>query len=61
MPTYEYKCSENPEHKFVEIRGITEEASRETCAESGCEGRLIRVFSAPPITFKGGGFHAKNG
>ena len=61
MPTYEYKCSENPEHKFKEIRGMTEEASRSTCAEEGCEGRLIRIFGTPPITFNGGGFNAKRG
>lgn len=61
MPTYEYKCENNDEHKFKEIRGMTEEASRTTCAEEGCDGRLIRVFSAPPITFNGTGFSAKNG
>ena len=61
MPTYEYKCSEKPEHRFTEIRGMTEEATRTTCVEEGCKGKLIRVFGAPPITFKGGGFHANHG
>lgn len=61
MPTYEYRCSKNEEHKFVEIRGMSEEPSRVTCAEEGCDGKLFRVFSAPPITFKGGGFSAKSG
>ena len=61
MPTYEYKCENNSEHKFVEVRGMTKEASRSTCAEQGCDGRLIRVFSAPPITFNGTGFSAKSG
>jgi putative FmdB family regulatory protein len=61
MPTYEYRCNENPDHKYVEIRGINEDASRDTCDRTGCQGRLIRVFSAPPITFKGTGFHAKKG
>jgi putative FmdB family regulatory protein len=61
MPTYEYKCSINPEHKYIDIRGMNDEATRSTCAEEGCEGRLMRVFSAPPITFKGSGFSAKNG
>jgi predicted nucleic acid-binding Zn ribbon protein len=60
MPTYEYKCDLIPEHKFVEVRGITESASRSTCAEDGCNGRLLRVFSAPPITFKGPGFQHTN-
>lgn len=61
MPTYEYVCNKNAEHKFVENRGMSEEASRSTCAEKGCNGRLVRVFSAPPITFKGSGFSAKSG
>lgn len=60
MPTYEYKCDTNPEHKFVEIRGITETSTVTTCAEEGCEGKLLRVFSAPPITFKGTGFQHTN-
>lgn len=60
MPTYEYKCSINSEHTYKEIRSINENASRDTCATEGCEGRLLRVFSAPPITFKGTGFQHKN-
>ena len=60
MPTYEYKCNTNTEHRYVEIRGITQNATRETCAEDGCSGRLLRVFSAPPITFKGSGFQHVN-
>jgi len=56
LPTYEYKCDLNAEHKYVEIRSVTENVSRETCAEDGCQGRLLRIFSAPPITFKGAGF-----
>jgi putative FmdB family regulatory protein len=61
MPTYEYKCSENPEHKYSEVRGINETQTRTTCAEEGCGGTLMRVFSAPPISFNGTGFHAKHG
>lgn len=60
MPTYEYKCELDHAHKYVEIRGITEAATRETCAEEGCQGKLLRVFSAPPITFKGTGFQHAN-
>lgn len=56
MPTYEFKCDLNPEHRYVEVRGITEPSTRSTCAEEGCEGKLLRVFSAPPINFKGTGF-----
>jgi putative FmdB family regulatory protein len=61
MPTYEYKCSQNTEHKFSEIRGMTEEPTRSTCAEKGCDGKLLRVFGTPPITFNGTGFSAKRG
>lgn len=61
MPTYEYKCSEKPEHKFIEIREMSEEASRSTCAEPGCDGRLIRIFGAPSITFNGTGFNSSRG
>jgi predicted nucleic acid-binding Zn ribbon protein len=61
MPTYEYKCDKDESHKYSEIRGITEDAKRLTCAEDGCDGKLIRVFSAPPITFNGTGFSAKHG
>ncbi len=61
MPTYEYKCSQNPEHKFSEIRGMTEEPTRSTCAEEGCGTKLVRVFTAPTITFNGTGFNASRG
>lgn len=61
MPTYEYKCSEKPEHTFSEKRGMNEEATRSTCAEEGCSGRLVRVFGTPPITFKGTGFSSQRG
>jgi putative FmdB family regulatory protein len=58
MPTYEYKCEKNAEHKYTEIRGINDEQVVKTCAEEGCDGKLLRVFSAPPVTFKGTGFHS---
>lgn len=61
MPTYEYKCEKDPEHKYVEIRGINEEQKQTTCAADSCGGRLLRVFGAPPIVFKGTGFSAKKG
>ncbi len=54
--TYEYKCSENPEHKYLEYRSMHEDQKQLTCVEEGCEGRLVRVFYAPKINFKGGGF-----
>lgn len=54
--TYDYKCSENPEHTYSESRSMTEEQKQLICVVDGCEGRLVRVFSAPKINFKGGGF-----
>jgi putative FmdB family regulatory protein len=59
MPTYEYKCSENSEHKYSEERGMTEDQKQLTCISESCDGTLQRVFTAPPITFKGGGFSTK--
>jgi putative FmdB family regulatory protein len=56
MPTYEYKCSENSEHKYSEERGMSEDQKQLTCVSEGCSGKLQRVFNAPPISFKGGGF-----
>jgi predicted nucleic acid-binding Zn ribbon protein len=60
MPSYEYKCVENPEHKYVEVRGINDEQKQSTCIIEGCSGKLSRVFSAPPISFKGSGFSTKS-
>jgi len=55
--TYEYKCSENSEHRHFVTRSITEgEPEEQTCAEEGCTGKLSRVFHAPKINLKGGGF-----
>jgi len=59
MPTYSYICENG--HKYEEIRSMTENLQKTTCAETPCGTTLKRVFSAPPITFKGGGFHAKSG
>jgi predicted nucleic acid-binding Zn ribbon protein len=61
MPTYEFKCSLDPAHTYKEIRGMTEPQVATTCVEEGCDGKLIRVFGTPPITFKGTGFSAKRG
>ncbi len=57
MPTYEYKCSEG--HVYTEVRGISEETKVTECPE--CGKPLNRIFSAPPITFKGSGFSKTHG
>jgi putative FmdB family regulatory protein len=56
MPTYEYKCDNN--HFYSEVRLMTENSSVSTCKEEGCLLELKRVFSAPPVTFKGSGFYS---
>lgn len=61
MPTYEYKCSIDPEHKYQEVRSINDPERATTCAADGCDGKLIRVFGTPPIMFKGSGFSSSRG
>ena len=61
MPTYDYKCSENPEHTYQEVKSINDPEWATTCAADGCGGKLIRVFGAPPIMFKGSGFSSNRG
>jgi putative FmdB family regulatory protein len=61
MPTYDYKCSKNSEHTFSEIREMSASSEISICQEKGCKGKLMRVFSAPPISFKGGGFSSRFG
>lgn len=61
MPTYEYVCEKDSEHKYKETRGMNDEPTRSTCAEEGCDGNLKRVFGTPPIIFKGTGFSSSRG
>ena len=60
MPTYQYKCENNPEdsaHKYEEVRHMSDpEPEKLICKVEGCDGRLERIFNAPPIQFKGMGF-----
>lgn len=59
MPTYVYKCENKPDdetHRYEESRAITaEEPENLICKIEGCDGRLLKVFFAPPIKF-GDGF-----
>jgi len=63
MPTYEYKCESQPEdqeHRYKEVRSITAaEPEQLTCKVEGCEAKLMKIFFAPPINFKGGGYSSK--
>ncbi len=59
MPTYSYVCEKG--HAYEEVRKMSENPSRTTCAKPDCGTRLIRKFGAPSITFKGTGFNANRG
>ena len=60
MPTYEYKCEDHPEdkdHLYSEERNMTDPSPENLiCKVDGCGAKLIRIFNAPPIQFKGMGF-----
>jgi putative FmdB family regulatory protein len=58
MPTYEYKCGNG--HTYLEVRGLTEDSKVSICEEDGCGLELKRVFTAPPINFKGTGYSTGN-
>jgi putative FmdB family regulatory protein len=61
MPTYEYVCDKNKEHKYTEVRSIHADQQQTTCAANGCDGKLNQIVSAPPIIFKGSGFSSNRG
>jgi predicted nucleic acid-binding Zn ribbon protein len=60
MPTYNYKCSaepDNKEHLYSEDRSMNDPSPEDLiCKFEGCGAKLIRIFAAPPIQFKGAGF-----
>jgi putative FmdB family regulatory protein len=58
MPTYEYKCSEKPEHRFTEIRGMNEDQRITECTE--CKKPVVRLFEVRGISFKGDGFYSND-
>jgi putative FmdB family regulatory protein len=53
MPTYDYEC-EKCAKKFEVTRGFNEQ-SNVVCPK--CKGKARRVYSAPPLIFKGSGFY----
>lgn len=53
MPTYEYRCRDCGESLEV-VQSFTDDPLTECPA---CEGPLKKVFAAPGISFKGGGFY----
>ena len=58
MPTYEYKCSEKPEHRFTEIRAMNEQPQITECTE--CKKPVVRLFEVRGISFKGDGFYTND-
>ena len=60
MASYDYVC-ETYKKPYTEHRGMNEPQKQQTCVEDTCEGKLLRVFNAPPITFKGSGFSSTRG
>jgi putative FmdB family regulatory protein len=58
MPIYEYKCSEKPEHRFTEVRGMDEEPRITKCGD--CNKPVVRLFEVRGISFKGDGFYSND-
>lgn len=56
MPTYEFKC-DNCEERQIIHAGIREEV-KPRC--TSCDKLLKRIFTPPPITFKGSGWASKD-
>ena len=55
MAVYDYECP--GDGKKIEIkRGMTEPEGEYYC--SVCGDRLVRIYSSPPIKFKGSGFYS---
>jgi len=53
MPTYQYKC-ETCEATVSHVVMISEERKLPECLS--CDKDMVRVFSAPSLTFKGSGW-----
>jgi putative FmdB family regulatory protein len=53
MPTYQYKC-ETCKQTVSQVVAVSEERKTPECLD--CKKEMIRVFSAPSLTFKGSGW-----
>ena len=58
MPIYEYKCEKCGE-RFEKQQSYGDPAPAH-CPSNGCRGKIMRVFSAPAIMFKGKGWHVND-
>jgi putative FmdB family regulatory protein len=52
MPVYEFRCSNCDKTQFVE-QSINDKLVTPEC----CLHLMKRIYSAPPISFKGSGFY----
>lgn len=53
MPTYDFKCIDCAT-TFNVVQGINAKAPHPKCAH--CKKPMTRIYSAPPVTFKGNGW-----
>ena len=58
MASYEYKCEED-DTRITIVRGMTDEEIIPYC--DTCNQPTVRVYSAPPVKFNGGGFYSTGG
>ena len=58
MSIYGFKCQTCSKESDLEFP-IGTAPSTSTCAQEGCEGQMIRVFTANPTIFKGTGWAGK--
>ena len=58
MPSYDYKCG-SCENLVTIVAGINKKIDPPVCVN--CKSAMNKLFSAPPIQFKGGGFNSKKG
>jgi putative FmdB family regulatory protein len=58
MATYEYQCMQCDDSKIEVERSMSEDEPSGGYVCGKCGYKLIRVWNAAPITFKGKGFYS---
>lgn len=58
MPSYDYKCGECQQITNI-VAGINKKIDPPVC--SACKTEMQKIFTAPPIQFKGQGFNSTGG
>lgn len=59
MPTYQYRCDQC-EWEYNEVRSIHESQQVTHCPNEQCTKPLRRIYTVPPIAFKGDGFYSRD-